>query len=313
MAAKKKSARKKSRGKLPLGVILVLLAVCLVFLSGYNDNNVPDISSQVTGEQTFSMHVIDVGQGDAVLLSKDGKYALVDAGETMNPREREAREKLLTYLDGLNVTRLEFFLLTHQDYDHIGSAADVLKAYDVGVVYDNGVSHTSATYENLMTYILEENIPYRTVSAGDIIPSPWDEVRLDILSPPKDLILSGSDPDINENSVILQVTYGNVSYLLTGDAEKKAEQLLLNSGRASDIDILKAGHHASSTSSTQGFLNTVKPEVVVISVGAGNSYGHPHDGPMERFAAITPYIYRTDQNGSVVISTDGSVYSVVTA
>ena len=189
----------------------------------------------------------------------------------------------------------------------------MLKTYDVGVVYDNGVTHTSATYEKLMQYILDEDIPYQVVSAGDTIPSPWSEVTLEVLSPQKDnLIMSGSKPDINENSIVMKATYRNVSYLLTGDAEEKAEEAMLEAGMDLKADILKAGHHGSSSSSTQQFLNAVHPAVIVISVGAGNSYDHPHKEPMERFVAMTNHIYRTDLDGDVVVTTDGEKYSVVT-
>ena len=320
MAAKKSGRsggrrRRKSQKmqKQIAGILVVIIAaVCVVIFGGGVPNAVPELAPLITDEHAFAMHAIDVGQADAILLSKDTTYALIDAGETMSPSEREAREKLFAYLDSLSVKRLEFLLLTHQDYDHIGSALDVLKTYDVGVVYDNGVTHTSATYENLMQYILDENIPYRVVSAGDTIPSPWSEVTLDVLSPQKELIQAGSKPDINENSVVMKATYRNVSYLLTGDAEKKAEEAMLAAGANLHADILKAGHHGSSTSSTKAFLNAVSPAVIVMSVGEGNEYGHPHKEPMERFVQLTKHIYRTDMDGDVVVTTDGEVYSVVT-
>ena len=321
MAAKKSGRtggqrRKKSQKmqKQIMGILVVIVAAACVLLFGSGaTNSVPEPAPLITDEHAFAMHVIDVGQGDAILLSKDNTYALIDAGETMSPSEREAREKLFAYLDSLGIKRLEFLLLTHQDYDHIGSALVVLKTYDVGVVYDNGVTHTSATYENLMQYILDEDIPYQVVSAGDIIPSPWSEVTLEVLSPQKDnLIMSGSKPDINENSIVMKATYRNVSYLLTGDAEEKAEEAMIDAGMDLKAAVLKAGHHGSSSSSTQQFLNEVHPAVIVISVGAGNSYDHPHAEPMERFVAMTKHIYRTDMDGDVVVTTDGEVYSVVT-
>ena len=308
MAAKKSGRtggqrRKKSQKmqKQIMGILVVIVAAACVLLFGSGaTNSVPELAPLITDEHAFAMHVIDVGP-------------LIDAGETMSPSEREAREKLFAYLDSLGIKRLEFLLLTHQDYDHIGSALDVLKTYDVGVVYDNGVTHTSATYEKLMQYILDEDIPYQVVSAGDTIPSPWSEVTLEVLSPQKDnLIMSGSKPDINENSIVMKATYRNVSYLLTGDAEEKAEEAMLEAGMDLKADILKAGHHGSSSSSTQQFLNAVHPAVIVISVGAGNSYDHPHKEPMERFVAMTNHIYRTDLDGDVVVTTDGEKYSVVT-
>jgi len=319
MAAKKSGRsggrRRKKSNKMQkqiVGILVVIVAAACILLFSGVPGSVPELAPLITDEHAFAMHAIDVGQADAILLSKDNTYALIDAGETMSPSEREAQDKLFAYLDSLGVKRLEFLLLTHQDYDHIGSALDVLKRYEVGTVYDNGVTHTSATYEKLMQYILDEDIPYRVVSAGDTISSPWNDVTLNVLSPQKDLIMSGSVPDINENSVVMKATYRNVSYLLTGDAEKKAEEAMLDAGEDLNADILKAGHHGSSTSSIQKFLNAVRPAVIVISVGGGNEYGHPHKEPMERFVKLTKHIYRTDMDGDVVVTTDGEVYSVAT-
>ena len=266
----------------------------------------------VDDENAFSLHVIDMGQGDALLLSKDGKYALIDAGETMSPSERESREAIFAYLDSLGVKKLEFLLLTHQDYDHIGSALDVLKRYDVGVVYDNGVEHTSKTYENLMAYLVEEDVNYKVVRDGDKVTSPWPEVMIEVVSPPQDLIYSGKKADVNENSIVLKVTYGSVSYLLTGDAEEKAEEYILSTKTDIDADILKAGHHGSSSSSTKSFLAKVTPDVITISCGEDNDYGHPHIEPLENFAKFTTAekIFRTDIDGDIVVTTDGTEYSV---
>ena len=266
----------------------------------------------VDDENAFSLHVIDMGQGDALLLSKDGKYALIDAGETMSPSERESREAIFAYLDSLGVKKLEFLLLTHQDYDHIGSALDVLKRYDVGVVYDNGVEHTSKTYENLMAYLVEEDVNYKVVRDGDKVTSPWPEVMIEVVSPPQDLIYSGKKADVNENSIVLKVTYGSVSYLLTGDAEEKAEEYILSTKADIDADILKAGHHGSSSSSTKSFLAKVTPDVITISCGEDNDYGHPHIEALENFAKFTTAekIFRTDIDGDIVVTTDGTGYSV---
>ena len=266
----------------------------------------------VDDENAFSLHVIDMGQGDALLLSKDGKYALIDAGETMSPSERESREAIFAYLNSLGVKKLEFLLLTHQDYDHIGSALDVLKRYDVGVVYDNGVEHTSKTYENLMAYLVEEDVNYKVVRDGDKVTSPWPEVMIEVVSPPQDLIYSGKKADVNENSIVLKVTYGSVSYLLTGDAEEKAEEYILSTKADIDADILKAGHHGSSSSSTKSFLAKVTPDVITISCGEDNDYGHPHIEPLENFAKFTTAekIFRTDIDGDIVVTTDGTEYSV---
>ncbi len=298
-----------------VSLIIGLIVVLAVGFFGVESGIIGGESSLVPlveDEKAFSMHAIDIGQGDAILLSKDGKYALVDAGETMSPSERESREAIFAYLDSLGVERLEFMLLTHQDYDHIGSALDVLKRYEVGVVYDNGVEHTSKTYENLMEYLLENDVNYKVVRDGDSVSSPWDGVSIEIVSPPQDLIYAGKKADVNENSIVMKITYGSVSYLLTGDAEEKAEEYILSTGANINADVLKAGHHGSSSSSTMDFLYKVTPDVIVITAGADNDYGHPHIEPLENFAKFTTpeKIFRTDIDGDVVVTTDGTSYSV---
>ena len=315
MAKKRRSKKSQKQMKKVVSLILGLIFVIAVGFFGVESGFIGGDSSLVplvTDEKAFSMHVIDMGQGDALLLSKDGKYALIDAGETMSPSERESREAIFAYLDSLGVKKLEFMLLTHQDYDHIGSAIDVLKRYDVGTVYDNGVEHTSKTYENLMLYLLEEDVNYKIVRDGDRISSPWSGVTIEVLSPPQDLIYSGKKADVNENSIVLKITYGEVSYLLTGDAEDKAEEYILSTAANIDADILKAGHHGSSSSSTMDFLYRVTPDIVVISCGEDNDYGHPHIEPLRNFAKFTTAdkTFRTDIDGDVVVTTDGSEYSV---
>ena len=130
--------------------------------------------------------------------------------------------------------------------------------------------------------------------------------KIEILSPAKD----NYGDDMNNYSVVTKLTFGDNSFLFTGDAEKEVEEEMINNGVLTDIDVLKAGHHGSNTSSSQAFLDVVKPEYVVIQCGAGNSYGHPHEEPMQRFSALTNKIYRTDLQGSIVITSDGHSLNV---
>ena len=163
-----------------------------------------------------------------------------------------------------------------------------------------------------MAYLVEEDVNYKVVRDGDKVTSPWPEVMIEVVSPPQDLIYSGKKADVNENSIVLKVTYGSVSYLLTGDAEEKAEEYILSTKADIDADILKAGHHGSSSSSTKSFLAKVTPDVITISCGEDNDYGHPHIEPLENFAKFTTAekIFRTDIDGDIVVTTDGTEYSV---
>ncbi len=319
MAARRSSRKSKKNQQKLISIIIGLIAVAAIGFFGIETgvigaNQTPDTAlvSNISGEHIFSMHVIDVGQGDAILLEQDGKYALVDAGETMKPSARESRDAIFAYLDAHGVKKLEFMLLTHQDYDHIGSAKEVLNRYQTAVVYDNGIEHSSETYEKLIEYMLTQDISYTIVREGDAIVSPWKNVSIEVLSPPQELIMSGQTPDINENSIVLKITATNVSYILTGDAGTKAEKYILKTNADIDSDIIKAGHHGSSDASSSAFISAVTPDIVVISVGSENSYGHPHLEALSRYAKQASNIYRTDIDGDIIVSTNGEEYTVGT-
>lgn len=319
MAKKKSSKNQTKLISFIAGVIVIILVVLFgganvsdifgdIGLSGNHGTQSGPSGTLISDSSALSMHVLNVGQADCILLSKGGVYALVDCGESSEPSERESREAIYRYLDDLGVKKLDFLLVTHQDYDHIGSAKDILSRYSVGTFYDNGFTHTSATYEKLMTYIDENNIRYKVVYAGDSIKSPWSGVTIRVLSPPEGYI----DKDVNHNSIVLKITYGDVSYLLTGDATTQTEEYILSSGVNVDADVLKVGHHGSYSSSSEAFLKAVSPGVSIISCGADNEYGHPHSDALKRLAKFTNYLYRTDIDGTILVSTDGKEYSVVT-
>ncbi|HJJ47940.1 MAG TPA: MBL fold metallo-hydrolase [Methanocorpusculum sp.] len=318
MANKKSNKLSKKNQKQLASLITGIIVVVLVIIFGGANTGIFDglgmtgshsspSSTIITDPAAFSMHVINIGQGDAILLSKDGKYALVDAGKSNQEGDIDSTAALTNYLDSLGVKKLEFLLITHQDYDHIGSAKTILSKYNVGTFYDNGFVHTSKTYEKLMTYIDENNIPYKVVYAGKTIPSPWNGVTIRVLSPDEELTY-----DVNENSVVLKITYGSVSYLLTGDATTAAEEYILSTGADVSADILKVGHHGSYSSSSDAFLKKVSPAVYAVSVGDGNEYGHPHKDALKRLIKYSDILYRTDIDGTIVISTDGKTYSVKT-
>lgn len=292
----------------PLFAVVFIIAV--VFCGGCISSQSGSIQlsqNQITNDSVFSMHVINIGQGDSILLSKDGKYALVDAGKSTQKNDIDSTAAIKKYLNSVGVDSLEFLLVSHQDYDHIGSAKAILSTYPTGIYYDNGFDTGKKTYEDLLTYIDDNNIEYDVVSTGDYIDSPWSDVEMVVLSPEKNFI----NDDVNDNSVVLKITYGEVSYLLTGDASTTTEEYILSTGADIDVDILKVGHHGSKTASSKAFLKRVSPAVSVISVGEGNSYGHPHKEALNRLGGFTELIYRTDVDGTVVISSDGKTYSVI--
>lgn len=252
----------------------------------------------VIARTNLTMSVIDVGQADAILLEKDGIELLVDAGISMKGSS-ESKKNLVDYLEDREI---EHVLVTHQDYDHIGNAEYVLTNYDVRAFYDNGHVHTSKTYESLMNYVAESDLEYSVLRTGDTL-NIWEGVEVTVVSPKR------LTDDVNEDSIVLLVDYDDIEILLTGDAGVSVESNVAK--LVGDIDILKVGHHGSDSASSNDFLKIIEPEISIISVGEGNSYGHPTESVLSRLSAIGSDVYRTDVNGTIVVDTDGLVYSVV--
>jgi competence protein ComEC len=253
-----------------------------------------------TLEADLAVHVIDVGQGDAILVAFRDKTMLVDAGEI------GTGDTVVAYLQSLNITDLDVAVATHAHSDHIGGMKDVIAAFPVGRFVDSGQPHTSRTYEDLLALIDEEGIPYTVAERGQTIALDPD-LAIEILNPGPETI-----GDLNEDSVVLKVTYGDISYLLTGDAGTPAEESMLAAGLDLDADVLKVGHHGSRYASSEAFLAAVSPAISVISVGAGNDYGHPHAEALDRLKATGSRIYRTDEDGTVIVATDGERLAVTT-
>jgi beta-lactamase superfamily II metal-dependent hydrolase len=245
------------------------------------------------------VHFIDVGQGDSILVEgPTGKVMLVDAGT------RSAGEKVVSYLKQAGISSIDIFVATHAHEDHIGGFAAVADAFSIGEVYDTGYSHTTQTYERMLTIIDEKDIGFNLAHVGNRINL---DSNLDIpILHPGELL-----DDVNNNSIVLKLTHGQVSFILTGDAEAEAEQLILNRGKSTlNSDILKVGHHGSRTSTSDAFLTAVSPEIAVIMCGEGNSYGHPHRETLDKLTRTGVEIYRTDIAGDIVVTSDGVSYEV---
>lgn len=266
------------------------------------DNN-PEDNNPANGgnpaDENLTVHFLDVGQGDSILLEYNGKAMLVDAGE------RNQGSGVSAYLREHDISGIDYVVATHPHADHIGGMDEVLNSFQVEHFIDSGFPHTSKTYENMLTSIDEKNIPFEVAKKGEEIE--FDPaVDVEVLNPGPEY----SD-ELNENSVVLKVSYGEVSFLLMGDAGLETEENLMKAGYALDSDILKVGHHASRSGSGGAFISAVSPEISVIEVGASNDYGHPHPEILERLQKVSR-VYRTDLYGSITVTTDGSAYTVTT-
>jgi len=274
---------------------LIVVLLCIFLLAGCTEvlktEKVP-----VTTGQEMRVHFLDVGQGDSIFIeSANGKTMLVDGGV------KGAGQQVVSYLKELGVNKLDIVVATHPDADHIGGLIPVLQSIDIGQFYDSGKVHTSQTFEEMLTLIDTKNIPYHVPTTGENIAFD-DDLTVKVLN------ANEHATDNNDASIVLKIVYGNVSFLLTGDAGIALEKdMLQNDVQAT---FLKAGHHGSNTSSSEKFIQAVHPEVTVLSYGEGNKYGHPHAEVVERLQAVGSKIYATAEAGTVIVSTDGVNYDM---
>lgn len=259
----------------------------------------PGTAIQTIDGSILTVHFIDVGQGDSILIQIDDKNMLIDAGE------QKAGNSVVSYLKENGVTELDVVVATHAHADHIGGMVTVLNNFKVKRFIDSGNPHTTKTYENMLIAIDEKDIPFSFAEAGQTI-SLDQSVQIDILNPGK---LTGN---LNDDSVVLKLTYGDVSFMFTGDAEAHAEGKMIAAGYDIDSDVLKVAHHGSRSSTTQQFLQKVNPEVCIIMVGTDNRYGHPHQEIIDRLSLFGCQVYRTDLEGNIVVKTDGKGYTIET-
>lgn len=245
---------------------------------------------------TLTVDMLDVGQGDAFLLtSPGGKLVLIDAGE----EAQTAADQLAR----LGVSSLNLVVASHAHADHIGGMAEVLRRYPVALFVDSGLPHTTTTYARVMDLVESKAIPYKTARPG-VVFNLDDGIRIEVLHP-SDPLLRNTRSDLNANSVVLRVTHGDDCMLFMGDAERETEDALLHSGALKACGVLKVAHHGSAYASTPEFLAAVQPRIALISVGQGNSYGHPAGDTVARLTAAGAAIYRTDQDGHVRLKSTG--------
>ncbi len=276
--------------------ILLAIVIAIVFALGGATLG----ASQGQSPVLLTISVLDVGQGDSILVStSDGHSMLIDGGP------REASSAVASALDRAGIDKLDVLISTHPHADHIGGLIDVLDHVSIGRVIDSGKVHSSRTYENYLSKILAKDIPFslgRGVSSFALGPA-----TIKILWPVEPM-----PDDINDCSVVVRVILGEFSALLAGDIEAGAEQTMVRKNLLSPAVVLKVAHHGSKTSSTSAFLNALEPKIAIISVGAGNTYGHPDAEVVSRLKKVGAEVYRTDMNGTVSVKTDGESWQVET-
>lgn len=259
--------------------------------------NLEDPKPDPQPKKDMKVHFINVGQGDSTLIqTPEGKNILIDAGI------KSSGQKVVSFLKQKDVGKLDMIVATHPHADHIGGLIPVLNAFQVDKFVDSGKAHTSQTYLEMLTIIDNKNIPFEVATKGKVY-------TFDNGFKMTTIHADSSAANLNNASVSFKAEYNKVSFLLTGDAEKEAEAAMVNSGFNLSSTIYKAGHHGSNTSSTQAFINKVKPEATILSYGKGNSYGHPHDEVVNRLKAVGSKLYSTE-NGDITVTTNGTTYSI---
>ena len=281
--------RKKYLSIFLLSILISALIIGCNILTNNSTKN-----SQIDSTKMI-VHYIDVGQGDSILIQVNNKNLLIDAGP------KSDKKKLLNYLSSLNLDKLDYVIATHPHEDHIGNMDDVINNYNVLAFYAPKVQTTTKTFEKMVDSLKSKNLKINVIKKGTDSIDLGENTKVTVFSPTKD-----SYDDLNNYSPVIKIQYGKTSFLFTGDAQKDVEKEILANNEDISADILKVGHHGSSTSTTNDFLKKVNPSIGVISVGRDNTYNHPNDDTIKRLKENKVTIYRTDKDGTVVLSSDGS-------
>lgn len=244
---------------------------------------------------------LDVGQADSALIQlPNGKNILIDAGNN------EDAPEIISYIKEQGITRLDIVVGTHPHEDHIGSLDKVIQTFEIGQVLMPKVTTTTQTFKDVLTAIQEKGLKITEAKVGlklDLGSNEegGKELSAELLAPK-----ASRYEDMNNYSVVLRLEYGQNAFLFTGDAEDVSEKEMLNSSQDINVDVLKVGHHGSTSSTTLDFLKRVDPEYAVISVGKDNTYGHPAQTTLNRIDKYGVKIYRTDELGTIVVESDGT-------
>lgn len=270
-------------------ISIVILAILSIFLFKSLINS----KSSSTNPNEMKVHFIDVGQGDSILIQVNYKNILIDSGP------KDEKDKLVKYLNSLNIHQFDYVIATHPHEDHIGNMAYIINNYKVLNFYSPKIDNNTTSFENMAEALSRKNLKIKVLKSNTSTINLGENTLVEVFSPNLDYY-----DNLNNYSPIIKISYGHNSFLFTGDAEEEIEQEIITNNFNLKSDVLKVAHHGSSTSTTKSFLDSVKPKIAVISVGKNNSYGHPTKDTLNKLKESK--VYRTDINGNIVITSDGN-------
>jgi competence protein ComEC len=264
---------------------------------GIDYNRLAEVFSRGITDGELEVHIIDIGQGDSILIRSDEGVILIDAGPN------DAEDKLRAHLNSCGIKKIDYFICTHPHEDHIGGADMVLNEYTVDTLIMNETDVSTATVKRLLDAIEKNDISIDIPEVGQVYT--LGDINFTVLAPDSSLSNGG-----NNSSIVIRLVYGSTSFLFTGDAEVESENKIIAafSDQQLKSDFLKVGHHGSSTSTSAQFFEAVSPDYVAISCAKGNSYGHPHRETLklfERYGIDENNILRTDNQGTIIVISDG--------
>lgn len=286
-------------------IIIGLVILIVVTIQGNLFDNVSNATASINDstksdkidaklKENFSVSFIDVGQADSVLIRNGNYNMLIDAGNN------EDGEKLVNYFKSLGIEEFTYVFATHPHEDHIGGMDDIINNFKIDNYYMSNKLSTTKTFMDVLDALDGRNLKYTVPNKGDTLK--LGDANIKVIYPGDD------KSNINDSSIVLKITYGKNSFLLTGDATSNVERKIYNEDIKSDV--LKVAHHGSSYSSTDVFLDKVKPYYAVISVGKNNIYNHPSNKTLEKLNKRNIKVYRTDLDGTIVFISDGDNLSV---
>lgn len=295
MSRKKTSVRKSDvKGimrfakRYPILAVIIAVIVVGVFVFQSVQDNANKVTIPMDG---LYVHYIDVGQGDSELICCGGEYMLIDAGEP------SASDTVVDYLNDHGIEKLEYVVCSHGHADHCGGLDAVVENFDVGTVFTSPYPGDTSSYEIFSDAVSAKGLDMTVPELGESYS--LGEARFEFIGPLEEY------DNINDDSLVMRLEYGDTSFLFTGDMTSKAERGLLEDGANVKCDVLKVGHHGSSGSSSYRFLYEAEPKIAVISCEAGNSYGHPHEEVLSRLNDCGAEVCRTDLEGSIIIFSNG--------